>query len=58
VRGVSDTLQLDVARARFFFSYRASITTLNPSRNVAAPGASWWYNCNNLYKVLEAARLC
>ena len=37
VRVVSETLQLDAARACFFFSYRAPITTLNPSPNVATP---------------------
>jgi hypothetical protein len=35
VRVVSETLQLDAAGACFHFSYRAPITTLNPSRNVA-----------------------
>jgi hypothetical protein len=39
VRMVSQTLQLHAARARFFFSYRGPITTLNPSRNVATPRA-------------------
>jgi hypothetical protein len=28
------------------------IKTLNPSRNVATPELSWWYNCNILYKML------
>ena len=51
VRVVSQTLQPQQVSS--FPSYRGPITTLNPSRNVATPRPSWWYNCNILYKMLE-----